>query len=273
MAETQTEVKTPIPNPEDIILVKNIDVDCNDITTDVVRTSRKIFNPETGATSTVFEDQVEEWSHKDYFQVRWSGHPHRIKPGETRRMPRYIADHFAKYLADHILAKREKAEKRTGLVQSIVERPKVLAQILLKVDEYYLRDSFSDEGARAVAEVEALNPAEEVSAISVGVVPPPAVGVLKPEPPSLDEVMKKAGEEASESLPEATKITGSPAAHIKGSTQKKTATTAGSSKTSLFDKDKPLPSKTELLRTAYEMGLDVTGDETQEQLAAMLKGF
>ena len=245
-------------DPQDIILVKNIDTDCTESSTDVVRTSRKLQDPETGQWFNEFVEIPEEWNHKNYFQVKWSSQPHRILPGETKLMPRYIAEHYAKYLATHMLGKMEKTTGRMGLIQSSVERPKMLARILLRVESYHLGDSMADEGARAVAEVEALNKGER--ALDLGTIPNPAIGVLKAEPPTIDEIMKKAGEDA----------TGLPSTIPADAPVDQKVEEV---KTSLFDKSKPLPPKGQLITTAVKLGIEIKGNESSDQLATMIRAF
>mgnify|MGYP001585984974 FL=1 len=273
-------------DPQDILIVKNIDVDCSEISSDVLPVTRRLVDPETGQASTIYDQVVEEYNHKDYFQCKFSGKPFRIKPGETRRMPRFIAeDHFAKHLADHILQKRNKP------INSSTERPRVLKEIIIGVDEYYLQDDVLDEGSAAQSQVDKLNPIEEAKAINMGIIPPDAVGKLVPEGPSLDDILKNA-KAASKSVenpilptaeltPTASEVLHPPIEPQKppqtikrASTQEKTAKVAKvEAKTSIFDKDKPLPSQEELIKAAYELGLPVTGQETPEQLVAMLKKF
>ncbi len=240
-------------DPQDIILVCNIDENCTDISSDVVRTSRRSQDPETGQVFNEFLEIPEEYNHKDFFQVKWSSQPHRILPGQTKLMPRYIAEHYAKYLATHMLQKMEKETGRIGLVQSTVERPKMLARILVRVENYHLGDSNADEGQRALAEVEALNKGERP--IDLGVIPNPAVGILKDEPPPLEEIMKTAGE----------KIADEPDNKVDDKVEE--------IKSSVFDKSKPLPLKAELITTAVKLGFEVKGNESSEQLANMIRSF
>ena len=273
-------------DPQDILIVKNIDVDCQEISTDVLPVTRVVIDSETGQRSTIYDQVVEEFNHAEYFQVKFSGKPFRVFPGKTRLMPRFIAeDHFAKHLADHILTKRGKP------INSATERPRVLKEIIVGVQEYYLQDEVLDEGGAAASQVETLNAQEEARAINMGVIPPQAVGILKEEGPSLDDILKtaKAASKGAESpnpppaanphpveevltpQPEPQKP---PQATKRASTQGKTPETAkNEAKTSIYDKDKPLPSREELIKACYECGLPVTGKETQEQLVAMLKKF
>jgi len=208
----------PQEDPQDILIVQNIDLNCDDI------------DPEEG------------WSHADFFQVRWAGHPHRIRPGETRRMPRYVAEHFAKHLADHILMKMERETGRQFLVNHPIERPKVLKQILVGVDEYFLQQEQKPaptEGERVAEEIEKLNEPEKV--LDVGEVPPPAIGVLK-EPPKEVEI------------PEETEET-------------------PTGQTSIVDPSKPLPTRVELMKECKRLGIPIRFNETKESLIAKLKNF
>ena len=243
-------------DPQDILLVKNIDEGCGETSNDVVRTSRRSQDMDTGQWINEYVEIPEEWNHKDFFQVKWSGQPHRILPGQTKLMPRYIAEHYAKYLATHMLGKMEKETGRMGLVQSTVERPKMLARILVRVENYHLGDSDGDEGIKAIAEVDALNQNERP--LNLGIIPNPAVGILKDEPPSVEEIMKKAGE-----TPEPNGDSLSPVKDEK----------VENVKTSLFDKSKPLPMKGELITTAVKLGIEIKGNESSEQLANLIRSF
>ena len=221
------------PHELDILIVVNPDLNCPDI------------------------DTEEGWKHKDFFQVRWSGAPHRIIPGQTRRMMRFLAEHFAKHLANHILIKKEEGTGKKGLMQSPVERPKVLKSILIGIDSYFLMADEKGEGERVTQMVDQLNPTERP--LNLGVIPDPTMGVLKSEPPSLDQVMKKAGlEEKEVELP-------------KGDGQPPTVKIE--EKTSIWDPKKPKPTKVELIKDAVRLGLDIKGTETVDQLIGMIKKF
>ena len=246
-------------DPQDIILVKNIDEHCSDVSHDVIRTSKKVQDPETGQWITEYIEIQQEFSHGDYFQVKWGGQPHRILPGQTKLMPRYVAEHYAKYLADHMLGKMEASTGKIGLVQSKVERPKMLAKILVRVESYHLGDALSDEGARAVEEVDQLNKGERV--LDLGFIPPTAVGVLKDEPKTEAELLAIAGEGDAQPLP--------PSGPVEALKDQRIEEV----KTSLFDKEKPLPPKGELIRTVVKLGIEIKGNESSEALAALIRAF
>lgn len=231
----------------DVILVYNPDIDCDDIDTD------------------------EGWAHKDYFQVRWGKQPHRVLPGKTKRMPRFLANHFAKHLANHVLMRMEEETGRKGLIQSPVERPRVLSQILSVVDEYYLVPTDQSEGQKVSDMVDNLNPQERTT--DVGVIPNPLLGVLKQEGPSLDQIMKSAGKEEPKDLPPQGSGTPPPTETIAPMENVASIPAPVTTTPSLWDESKPKPARSELLKEAYKMGIDITGRETVDELIGKLKKF
>jgi len=134
---------------QDIITVQNIDLDCDEV------------DPETGI------------SHREYFQVKWDGVPHRIKPGATRNMPRYLAEHYAKHLTDHLLLRKEKEEKRTNLMNNSVEREKIKGQIMIGVDEFFVQDEDDIRSEKVEEPVSAREPAEKATVTSPIDIPTP----------------------------------------------------------------------------------------------------
>ena len=70
-------------------------------------------------------DPEYQGSRADYFEVRYDGEPLRIPPGETRVLPRYLAEHFAKHLADYILTRNGQ------MVHDELLRAPLLSQIIL----------------------------------------------------------------------------------------------------------------------------------------------
>jgi hypothetical protein len=178
----QTAKQGPKEHPEDTLIVRNILVGDNTEVEDVIpyANARPGVDPSTGGQH--FVNQIEtnvfeySWNTSEYFEVRWDGRPHRIKAGETRRMPRYLGDHFAKYLIDFILMHREEKEKVTGLLKNRLERAKLYKQIIIGVDSYYNGDmyDFGREGNFVEQQVQDLNRAD--NAINLGEVPNIALG-------------------------------------------------------------------------------------------------
>jgi len=208
----------PKTDPQDILIVQNVDLSCNAI------------------------DSEEGWSHQDFFQVKYGGAPLRIKPGETRRVPRYRAEHYAKHLADHMLMKMEEETGKQFLVNNVIERPNVLSKILIGVDSYYLEQDIkpADETSKLEAQDKQLNPEGEEKAMDLGVVPNPMMGELKeaPKTPPLppDEPEPK-------------------------------------DKSSLFDPKKPKPTRNQLIKECANLGIEWTMRDTNEILEQKLKAF
>jgi hypothetical protein len=213
-------------HPEDIVEIFNPDIGCDDI------------------------DPTEGWSHKDFFRVRWGGHPFEVAPGKSILVLRYIGKHIAKHLADHMLLKMEKETGRQGLLYSPIERPAMIRRIFLGVHTRYGVGSYGtgpqsqDERAVAVAS----NPEEFIQREPIqssGIATDPALGKLIPEPTPAEDILKNIPDE-----PE-----------LKGV------------KTSIFDPNKPLPSKKQLIEECIKLNIPITGQETKEQLVAKLKSF
>lgn len=235
---------------EDTLLVRNIDVNCSAVTYDVLPGFHKEKDEDTGEVYQRFDNHAVEFSHEKYFAVRWGGQEFRIPPGKTRLMPRYVAEHYAKHLADHILAKREVALKKPGLVTSAIERPKVLQDILVEVVQRFVDEGIEDEGLKALQQVEEINQgvdlgngevakakggARELHEVDGGQAVNPAVGVLTEEAKTVDEVLKEAGE-----------AEGSPTAE---------------------------PTRNELIHEAHALGISVAATDTKEILIAKIKNF
>ena len=102
MVPSPDEVKQ---NIQDIVRIANIDISCD------------LPDPD------VHPQGVES------FVVAFDNIPHSINAGETRTFPRYLADHYAKHLADHILI-RQKLEVNNPKV-----RPGLLEEIYQGVEE------------------------------------------------------------------------------------------------------------------------------------------
>lgn len=203
------------------------------------------------------------YNHSEYFQVLWGGQPHRVKPGETRIMPRFLAKHFAKHLADHILTKMEEKTGKAGLMQSPTERPKVLATILLRVESFFAMSPETTEGQKVEKMVDELNPGEYAQ--NLGSVPDPALGVLKPEPISTEEIMKNAGV----STEEVSKVT----ERVTGKNLPEAILGESPNKTSIWDETKEKPTKKELILEANRLNIEITGKETVDQLISKIKSF
>jgi hypothetical protein len=143
-------------DPNDTLLVRNVDVGCDEVSVDFLKTTKTVID-EDGNRMTEFVEIPFTFNHAEEFQVRWGGQKFRIAPGEVRKMPRSIAEHYAKHLANHVLAKREIEEEKAGLINNPIERPKVLAEILIGVEQYWDDYGQLDEGTEALKKFEELN--------------------------------------------------------------------------------------------------------------------
>ena len=214
----------PNISPEDIVLVQNIDLDCD------------------------FFDELENYSHRDYFQFRWNKQPFRLKPGETRRFPRYLAEHFAKHLANHILIKRQDKTKNLNLLGNDVERKKLLNEIIISVENYYHQDEELNPGQVAAAQVEELNREEErVETLDIG----------KDESESIEQIKDNT---TTISTPESsTTIIPKEKVEFAG------VTTETPIKTK--------PTRSELVEECKNMGIELEGNEKVDYLIEKLKDF
>lgn len=151
------EPQTARQDQNDMLYVKNIDVDCDDMTYDTIRITEKWRDPDPEAQRRVitrFRDVTNRYNHNEGFTVKFSNHPFTIPPGAVMRMPRYIGEHYASKLADHMLDKKG-GEKRM-LRNDPIERPAIIALIIIR-EEPFAAMMPQTVGERAALEVEKLN--------------------------------------------------------------------------------------------------------------------
>jgi hypothetical protein len=121
-------------NIQDLVEIANIDISC------------ELPDPDVHPQGT------------DTFVVSFDKVPHSIKAGQTRTFPRYLADHYKKHLADHLLI------KQGLLVSDPKERPKIEAEIDKGVKETYSAPKPETEGeviAKQVTEANVPAPTPE----------------------------------------------------------------------------------------------------------------
>lgn len=234
----------PKEHQEDTVIVKNILVGDNTEVEEVIpyATAKREQGRQDPFAQIDNHIYNHTWNTKDFFEVRWDGRPHRIKPGQERFFPRYLADHFAKNLIDFILIKREEKEKITGLVKNRLERAKLYEQIIVGTAQYYNGDPLdgASEGLRVERQVEEMNS----KAYDLGEAVNPAIGYgTSDQPPEKIEEVKQVTP-----------------AHI------------GDAPKTQQDivKDK---SRQELMKEAKLLGIDVTANMTKEQVAAAILNF
>lgn len=145
------ETPTQKNNENDTLWIKNIDEGCNEDTYDSIRVSERWRDPESGRILTTFKDVNYHFNHADGFQVRWSGQPFTIKPGVTMRMPRFLGEHFAYHLVNHMLDKKGPNARSNPIM-----RPAELEKIIIKEEPFFaaITDSV---GAATLKQVEQLN--------------------------------------------------------------------------------------------------------------------
>lgn len=220
------------------VMVSNIDLGCSATSVDIIKISNRIQDDEGNISTQIF-DKHEEWNHAEFFRVKYDGKPYEVAPGKTKLFPRFVAEHFAKHLADHMLQKKEDETGRKGLVQSAVERPKVLDKILTELNNEVPESLTTPEPP--------LDPIDTTPVEDAGTVPPTAVGDLKPEPPTLAQLLIVAGEDPD-------KVDRIPI-----------------EETSIVDDKKPLPTRKQLIELCYQQSVDITGTENKAELIEKLK--
>jgi hypothetical protein len=141
------EQPTSKTNENDTLYIKNVDTDCNDDTYDSVRVSERWRDPESGRVVTTFKEQNYHFNHADGFQVRWAGRPFTLKPGETAKMPRYLGEHFATHLVNHMLDKKGPNARSNPLL-----RPAELEKIIVGEEPFFasVADSVGEATAKQV---------------------------------------------------------------------------------------------------------------------------
>ena len=120
-------------NIQDLVEIANIDISCD------------------------LEDLDVHPQGQESFVVAFDKVPHSINAGETRTFPRYLADHYKKHLADHLLIKQKLQ------VNDPKERPKMEAEIDRGIKESYSAPRPETEGELVAKQVQEAN------------VPPPPV--------------------------------------------------------------------------------------------------
>lgn len=247
----------PKEHPEDTMIVKNILVEDETAVEEVIpyaTVKNQTRDPRTPSQYDFnrLDNHVYEhtWNTKDFFEIRWDGRPHRVKPGQERFFPRYLADHFAKNLIDFILSRREEKEKLTGLMKNRLERAKLYKEIVVGVASYYNGDALDGEreGFRVERMVEDMNKPDAQSAFNVGEVLNPALGYGTSDKPP-----EKIEDEPPQNPP-------APAPKAEGAPKSQQDLIAGKS-------------RQELMKEAKTLGLEVTSDMTKEQLGAAIIGF
>lgn len=105
-----------------------------------------VRNPHVGCAH--FEEE-EGYSHADKYLVRYNNVPFAVDAGSVKRFPRYLAEHFAKHLIDHILQQQEDEGKGMMLIRNERKREELKKEIFADVEQTF------EEDTRTPAEVDA----------------------------------------------------------------------------------------------------------------------
>jgi hypothetical protein len=152
MANTQS--------PDDRIVIHNIDMDCSDHTIEY-RKKISYGMEDNGQPLSSEEDVPYEFNHSDGFQVMYGGNVFNIAPGETRAFPRYIGEHYAKHLIDHLLQKKGEKIGKPNIINDPKEREDLINQIIISEELLYgdyqptgSNMEIADTGAKTLREEE-----------------------------------------------------------------------------------------------------------------------
>lgn len=230
----------PQPHPHDVVMVKNIwedapkDYVITETTQQTIKNAAASANDPSGMNVPVLEFKEVQHSFRpaEAFEVRWNGRVYRLRPGESRAMPRYLAQHFAKKIADAYLGSQDPTGK-LGYINSATKRPEVIAKILGDVLSYAGGDDdVLDPNQQAMQRADQFNQ----DGIDNGEFDP-LLGNLQPEPTQPEQTTQ-------ETPPENTDNDNDP-----------------------FSKK----TKADLLKEAQELELTVTGRETKPELIELIK--
>lgn len=153
-----------VNNENDTLYIKNIDVGCSDEDFDSVRVSERFKDLESGRIVTSFKELNYHFKHAEKYQVRWSGTPFDLKPGEVKKMPRFLGEHFAYHLCNHMLGKIS-----PNSVNDPLKRPAMIERIIVKEEPFF--SSVSDTVGEAITkQVEALNVDSPTTDLGDGIV-------------------------------------------------------------------------------------------------------
>jgi len=147
----------PQKDPNDLLLVRNIDLNSKSVTTDIIKRPFTHKDPEGKETYTSYEEVETSWDHSLGFRFYYGGKPFTLKPGEKRVMPRYLADHFVKHLLDHMLNEEAQRTKNNSIFKNPAKRKELTDQIVEGVYQFANSEDDIDEGARIHDEYEKVN--------------------------------------------------------------------------------------------------------------------
>lgn len=188
----------------------------------------------------------------DYFEVKWNGILFRIPPEGIRRMPRYLAYHFCKHLTDRVIYRMDMAQygrkMKTSRVRDQKLRDEIQRKVIIAVDQYFMADE-TDPQAQLMKMYGQLNPDDKTEPLNLGRVelplePPSIADIAKDEMgnPILDELGVIANDSSGVGQEEVNKI---PVRRSKG----------------------------ELKEEAEQLGIELTGKESAQDLQDAILAF
>ncbi len=190
--------------------------------------------------------------HANHFSVTWNGVLFRIPPGGMRKMPRYLAFHYCKHLTNRMIERMDMEQFGRKMKTSRIRDPKLRndlqKKILVAVEQYHIED-VADAQKELMKMYGDLNPDDTTAPMNLGDVDiplePPAISDLEVDDmgnPILSEIIPIANDQNGVGQDELDRV--------------------------------PLKrSKPELIAEAEELGLELTGDETKQELQDMILGF
>lgn len=130
------------------------------------------------------------------FTVKWGGRDYTLQPGERKILMRFLAEHFAKHLANAVLMGLEKKHKDDYIagggserdyipksyMNNRVLRPQTIDSILVGVYAYHQGDT-QDANSMIQAQIDQLNPQQpKERELDLGSAVDPLYGVMKDDP-------------------------------------------------------------------------------------------
>lgn len=219
----------------------------------------------------------------DAFTVHWAKNPYTLTGGQQMIWPRFLAEHFAKHLADSILLKREAKEKEdykaTGrplseyiapaLLNNRTERPKVVDSIIKGVYTYYTPQGAGGPAAEIQRKIDDWNKQqpqpEQEKVTNMGAAADPLLGVLNDDdddevanPPQPTPTPAAPTVGAVESVLGVTTPPPAPAPPVAPPTPDKPA-------------ENPLAKRNRLMKEAKSLGIKTNPNMTTEQLEGEIK--
>jgi hypothetical protein len=117
----------------DTLTIHNIDVDCSDTQIEYFRKIDRELD-EDGNHVSIENDIPYTFDHSKGFQTMYGGNIFGIRPGETRRLPRYIAEKYTKELIDHLAGKESSKTGNVNLINDVNYRTALLDKIIIEED-------------------------------------------------------------------------------------------------------------------------------------------